>query len=122
MPSVREFGSRRLMANPGAADKCANATAAMRDRVRGSMALLACPANAGHAIFRGVAAQSRAGGLRITCRSRHRARQARPGDDYDAVPCSSRARLFRLVGRGLLAFGHELLSLLAVQALAIGFL
>src|SRR3981189_511949 len=90
--------------------------------VRGSMAVLACPANAGHVIFRGVAAQSRAGGLQITRRSRHRARQARPGDDYDAVLCSSRARLFRLVGRGLLAFGHELLSLLAVQALAIGFL
>src|SRR6266576_1379237 len=47
MPSVREFGSRRLMANPGAGDKCANATAAMRNRVRGSMALLACPAKCG---------------------------------------------------------------------------
>src|SRR6267142_5631312 len=45
-----------------------------------------------------------------------------PVTDDDAMPCSSRARLFRLVGRGLLAFGHELLSLLAVQALAIGFL
>src|SRR6266571_1868233 len=37
-------------------------------------------------------------------------------------PRSSRAPLLRLVGRGFLAFGHELLSLLAVQALAIGFL
>src|SRR5712691_1091597 len=45
-----------------------------------------------------------------------------PVADGDAVPCGSCARLLRLVGRGLLAFGHELLSLLAVQALAIGVL
>src|ERR1700688_1011761 len=30
MPSMRELGSRRLMANPCAGDKCARATAAMR--------------------------------------------------------------------------------------------
>src|SRR5258707_12445507 len=30
---MREAGSRRLMANPGSGDKCALATAAMRDRI-----------------------------------------------------------------------------------------
>src|ERR1700737_305528 len=34
MPSMQGFGSRRLMANPCTGDKCANATAAMRARVR----------------------------------------------------------------------------------------
>src|SRR6267143_2406820 len=122
MPSVREFGSRRLMANPGAGDKCANATAAMRDRygarwlcwhaprMRDMPYFEALRRNRGQADYRSPAGV-------VTGLARRD-----PVADGDAMPRSSCARLLRLVGRGLLAFGHELLSLLAVQALAIGFL
>src|SRR6266702_7489801 len=104
MPSVREFGSRRLMANPGAGDKCANATAAMRDRVRGSMALLACPAMRDMPYFEALRRNRGQVDYRSPAGVVTGLARRDPVAEGDAVPCGSCARLLRLVGRGLLAF------------------
>src|SRR5712664_742031 len=109
MPSMQGFGSRRLMANPCTGDKCANATAAMRARVR-PMSCLEAPRMPG--------TTRRYGSTQIST-------------DYWIIPLEpviglaggetrwriSRFRSLRLVGRSFLAFGHELLALLAVDAL-----
>src|SRR3981081_2025024 len=117
MPSVQEFGSRRLMANPRTGDKCANATAAMRDRARRSMPFPSPRHDGGASSIQypaccGVDQRTSAG-------AGHRARrEARP----DAAAMQRSLRSLRLIGRGLLAFRHELLALLAVDALGIGVL
>src|SRR5260370_21339110 len=98
------------MANPRRGDKCANATAAMRMRVRRAPS---CPVNAGHPVFRDVKAQSQ--------RARNTGSSAFADDDGEQLQQSLPGSL-RLVGGCLLAFGHELLALLAVDALGIGFL
>src|ERR1700704_6625200 len=118
MSSMQGFGSRRLMANPCTGDKCANATAAMRARVR-PMSCRDAPR------MRGIT--RRYGSTMIKHGLLDHPLEpviGLAGGETRMTPCnfSSRFRSLRLAGRTFLAFGHELLALLAVDALGIGFL
>src|ERR1700733_16112843 len=96
---MQESGSRRVMANPGASGKCANASAAMRFERLNQPRLRA--------------------GIRTGQGSKQRQSAPSPCGEGDVT--NDRIRSL-LVSCGLLAFGTEFLALFAVKSLGVSFL